>query len=183
MADTADIDLPELAEMLRGERLVSDAEVIAGLGPGTATVLIVPQGFRLGHVMRELVMRLAGRAAEQMQVALVREIPRDPHGSLDRQEAEAAMRRPGVVYRYERPATGIEHALTELVAEVLPGVRTSMTDNLLELGADSIAVAELTTLIQERLGAGIDQLQVFSAGSLRELAAVLPGLTADPGRA
>jgi acyl carrier protein len=179
-ADPGTVDVARLAAALRGDKLINEVEIIPGPGT-TITVLIVPQGFRPGHVLRARVMRLAPDAGHRLQVALLRAIPRHPDGRLDREGAFAETRRPGALYRYEPPATEAERAVVALVREVLPGVQVSVTDGFAALGGDSLATLELTGLINERLGVDVDPLRVFGAESLRELAATLAAALAAPG--
>lgn len=72
-ADPGPVHVARLAAALRGDKLINDVEIIPGPG-ATITVLIVPQGFRPGHVLRARVMRLAPDAGHRLQVALVREV-------------------------------------------------------------------------------------------------------------
>jgi acyl carrier protein len=171
--DAVQVDPGRLAALLRGDKLINDVAVMLDPEPSVITVLIVPQGYRPGHVLRQRVMRLAPEVGERLQVVLVFAIPRDPDGALDRDEALAATRRPGALYRYEPPATETERSIVELVREVLPGVQVSITDSLAGLGGDSLATLELTGLINERFGVDIDPQRVFEAESLRDLAAIL----------
>lgn len=163
----------DVVATLRGDRLINDVEVLPGPDPSVITVLVVPQGYRPGHVLRERVMRLVPEVGDRIQVALVRAIPRDPDGRLRRAEAVELTERPGVLHRYEAPASAPERALVDLVGEVLPGVQVSITDGFAALGGDSLATMELTALIHERLGIDVDPQLVFAAESLRELASAL----------
>lgn len=168
MTDPGDIDQEALAGLLRSDKMIGDAEIM--LGPGAAvTAVITPQGFRTGPVLRDRVLRLAGEAADRIQVLVVGEIPRGSDGSLD---ADAVLARLGNAYRFEPPATSSEAVLAELVGRILPGVRVSMTDTVAGLGGDSISTIELAVLIAERFGVEVPAQQVFGAASLRELAAV-----------
>jgi acyl carrier protein len=173
MSDIVDAGTRHIEATLRGDRLINDAEVLPGPDASAVTVLVVPQGYRPGHVLRERVMRLLPEIGDRVQVALVRAIPRDPGGRLRRAEAVAMTERPGVLHRYEAPASGPEQALAALVGEVLPGVQVSMSDAFAALGGDSVATMELTALIHERLGIDVDPQLVFTAESLRELASTL----------
>lgn len=174
MTDTGSIDPRELADLLRADPLVNDAEVVPGVESATATAVIAPQGFHPGHVLRERVMSLAGPVGTHIAVVVVAAVPRTPDGVLDQQEVRTAAARPGACYRYEAPATEAERALVELVCEVLTDVQVaSVTDSLTALGGDSLTAIELIVRIRERFGVDIDPQQVFGADSLRDLAAVL----------
>jgi acyl carrier protein len=166
-------NLSDLAQILREDRLVRDAEVFDGPGPATATALIVPQGYSSGPVLRERVMRLANGTAGPLQVAKVQQIPRDGSGALDHARALAMMGLPGVVYRFEPPVTDSERSLAQIVRQLLPDVRASMTDALTPLGVDSLAAVELLALISERMGVELDAQQLYSAETLHDLAAMI----------
>jgi acyl carrier protein len=179
-------DLPDLAQRLREDRNIRDAAVLAGPEPGVLTAFVVSQGYRPGPVLRQRAMAVAGDLAGRLQVAVVREIPRDREGRLDRDQALAATRRPGVLHRFEAPATDVEHTLVELIADVLPEAQISMTDGLAPLGADSLTAVELLALIDGRFGVPVEPQVLYSAETIRDLAAVIAqALAAAPvgGRA
>lgn len=177
MTDLTSIDQKAFAGLLRSDNMIDDAEIM--LGPGAAvTAVITPQGFRTGPVLRDRVLRLAGEAADQVQVLVVGEIPRGPDGSLD---ADAVLASLGNAYRFEPPVTSVEVVMAELVGRILPGVRVSMTDTVAGLGGDSISTIELAALIAGRFGVEIPAQQVFAAGSLRELAAAAEAGTSHDG--
>jgi acyl carrier protein len=166
-------DLAMVAGRLRADRLFHDVDILTGPTPERTSVLVVPQGYHAGHVLRERVLRQAG---DRVRVVLVREIPRHPDGRLDRDAALAAMREPDVVVlAFEPPANEVERRLVDLVVEVLPGTSLSMTDSLVGLGADSIAVMELVGRFREEFGVDLDPQKVFQAESLRDLAGLLAG--------
>jgi acyl carrier protein len=160
-----------LAELLREQPLIGDAEVLRDAGG--ITVLVVRRGYRPGPVVRDLVMGLAGEAGRGARVAIVSEIPRDGAGAVDEAAAWAAVRAASVLMRYEPPASEIERVLAGLVGELLPEVRVSMTDDLAVLGGDSLFAVELVALIAERLGVEVDAQELFAAESVREMAAVV----------
>lgn len=166
-------NLSELAKILRDDRLVRDAEVFDGPGPATITALIVPQGYSSGPALRERALRLVNGTGGRLQVAKVQQIPRDDSGGLDQGQALAMMGLPGVLYRFEPPATDSERSLAQIVRQVLPDVRPSMTDALTPLGVDSLAAVELLALINERMGVALDAQQLYSAETLRDLTAMI----------
>jgi acyl carrier protein len=161
-----------LAEQLREQPLISDAEVLTDAADGV-TVLVVRRGYRPGPVVRDLVMELGGEAGRRAQIAIVSEIPRDGAGTVDRAAAEAAVRGSSLVMRYEPPVSELERSLAGLVREILPDVRVSMTDDLATLGGDSLFAVELVALIAERLGVEVDAQELFAAESVREMAGVV----------
>lgn len=162
-----------IASVLRRDRLIHDVEILEGPEGAPLTALIVPQGYRPGHVLRERVMRLVPEVGDDIQVALVRAIPRDGDGQLRWAEAVALTRRPGALHRYEAPRSDLERALVSLVGELLPGVQVSVTDSVASLGGDSLTTLALTGLLLDRLGIDADPQLVFAAESLRDLASTL----------
>jgi acyl carrier protein len=161
-------DLAELRQRVALDRLVRDAEVISGPGPAAVTVLIVPQGYSPGPLIRQRVMRLADGTGGPLQVAIMREIPRDEEGMVDQHKALAAMRLPGALHRFEPAVTDTERALTELICQLLPDAQVSMTDTLVSLGADSLVTVELLELISQRMGVELDQRQLLT-GTVRDV--------------
>jgi acyl carrier protein len=168
-SNPAEAELAALAHRLREDKAIKDAEIMPG--PGEAiTAVIVQQGVRPGPVLRHRAMKLAGSAAEQVQVLLMPAIPRLADGSLDHGEVLARI---DDAYRFEAPATDDERSLAELVSRVLPGQRISMTDAVGDLGGDSIATFELAALISERFGIEVSAYQLFMANSIRDIAALV----------
>jgi acyl carrier protein len=166
------LDPDELTRLVQADRTVADAGAMTGPGPGEITVFVVPQGYRTGPVIRQRVLDLAGGhdPARPVQVAVVRQVPRDPGGGVDRETAGALIGRPGVLYPFEPPRDGTERTLVDLVRQVLPDVAISMTDALAPLGGDSLTAVELLALIQESFGVELDPQSLYAAETLRELA-------------
>lgn len=168
-SNPAEAELVTLAHRLREDKAIKDAEIMPGPG-GAITAVIVQQGVRPGPVLRHRAMKLAGSAAERVQVLLMHAIPRLADGSLDQGEVLARI---DDAFRFEAPATDDERSLAELVSRVLPGQRISMTDALGDLGGDSIATFELAVLISEHFGIEVSPYQLFMANSIRDIAALV----------
>lgn len=185
MGDTADVDPLRLAESLRDDGLIHDAEVMIGPGPETVIAFVVPQGFQPGYTLRERVMGRAGAAGRHIQLMLLWEIPRGETGLFDHDAALAAARRLGFIYRFEPPAGEIEQTLVDLVQEVLPDRQISMTDSFVALGGDSLTTVELVMRLRECFDVDVDPQRIFDAESLRDLAGLLPAnrSTDRPGHA
>lgn len=138
--------------------------------------LIVGKGFRPGPELREKAMSLAGELSGRLQVAILPKIPRHPDGSLDKEQVFAIIRRPRVLLRFEPPDTDSERKVVNLLITLLPVKNISMNDSLGDLGADSITIIELSSLVYDQFGVEISPLEVFRLQSIRELAAlVFPG--------
>ncbi|WP_163569438.1 acyl carrier protein [Fodinicola feengrottensis] len=118
-------------------------------------------------------------------VAIVGSIPTDPDGTINRENcvaiAEALERTPIGLFRYEPPADQTEVALVELLLEMLPYQRISMTDNLPMLGADSLVIVELSAVLSERFGVQVGAIELFEVRDLRGLAARLAASMALQG--
>lgn len=170
MSATAGIEPQELADRLRADSMISDAEVMLGPEPERMTALIVSKGFRFGAELRGRAMHLLGEPGGRLQVAILLKIPRCPDGSLDKEQVAAIIRRPRVLFRFEPPGTENEKNLVELLRTLLPIQLISMSDSLGDLGADSITIIELSAIIAERFGKEIPPLEMFHMGSIRELA-------------
>ena len=135
MSATAGIEPQELADRLRADSMISDAEVMLGPEPERMTALIVSKGFRFGAELRGRAMHLLGEPGGRLQVAILLKIPRCPDGSLDKEQVAAIIRRPRVLFRFEPPGTENEKNLVELLRTLLPIQLISMSDSLGDLGA------------------------------------------------
>lgn len=171
-----DVHSPHLAELLREDSMIRDAEVMIDSESGLISAFIVPHGLRSAPELRQRAMRIAGDTADRLQIVLVPGIPRKPDGSLDEVQGRIAMQRSGAVHRYEPATTEIERSVVALVEEVFPGRQVSVADSFAGLGGDSLSTLQLTTLIEERLGVYIPPQDVFGAESLRDLAAAAGSL-------
>jgi acyl carrier protein len=165
----------ELTRLIRGNPLVMDAELVDG-ADGALIALIVPQGYVPGPVLRQHAMSSAGESASRVGVVVVRRIPRDHDGLLDRDRALVLAGQPGALHRYEPPGTGAERLLAELVGRLLPDAQVSMSDGLAPLGGDSLIALELIALIEERTGVELDPQELYSAETMRDLAQRLDAL-------
>jgi acyl carrier protein len=176
MSSESGIEPQDLADRLRGDPLISDVEVMSGPEQGRVTAFIVGKGFRPGPELREKAMSLAGELSGRLQVAILPKIPRRPDGSLDKEQAVIIIRRPRMLLRFEPPATDSEREVVELLSTLLPVKNISMSDYLGNLGADSITIIELASLIADEFGIEISPLDMFRLQSIRELVAlVFPG--------
>jgi acyl carrier protein len=172
-----DVHSAHLAELLRKDGMIRDAEVTIDSESGLISAFIVPRGLRSAPELRQRAMRIAGDTADRLQIVLVHGIPRKPDGSLDEVQGRIAMQRSGAVHRYESATTEIERSVVALVEEVLPGRQVSVTDSFAGLGGDSLSTLQLTALIEERLGVSIPPQDAFGAESLHDLAATVESMS------
>ncbi|MCG5214611.1 phosphopantetheine-binding protein [Streptosporangium soli] len=132
---------------------------------GELAIAVVPDLYASAVEIREHLWRELRDDAPEL-VALVEELP-DDAGLLS--ERVAALD-PGELSRYVEAAGDVERRLQGIVAEVLEAERVGVLDDLIDLGADSLTVVRMSTLISERLGAEISLEAVFDASTIRALA-------------
>jgi acyl carrier protein len=170
--------LADSTRRLLADALVNDCLVATGLLPGRTIAFIVPQGFRLGPLLRQRARERIPDVGRTLEVAVVGQIPRTPDGAPDWKMMHEALGAAGTVYGFEPPAGETERALAHLIAEVFPSIEVSMTDNLGDLGGDSLITLELSIRISERFGAEIDPHDLYRADSLRDIARLLANSSA-----
>jgi acyl carrier protein len=129
---------------------------------------VVPVQFASVIEIREHVWSLLAEDGPAL-VALVDALPPDP----DAFAATLPTLSPTRVTRFVPPHTGLERTLCDMVAEsvgVPDATRVGVDDDFLDLGADSMSVIQLVTLIQESLGVELPLEEAVDAGSVRVLA-------------
>jgi acyl carrier protein len=146
---------------------VADAALLQPADSPTS-VLVVPQGFQSGVMLRQLVLEVAP-PGWPLQVVIVLAMPRID-GELDAATATEMVRTSQYIYRYEPPETDGEKRLVAMLEELITDVQVSMTDTLADLGGDSLTAIQLAELLYDRQGITVDPSELYAAGSLRELA-------------
>ena len=155
---------------------VGDAAVLGGATGGPASVLLVPQGFQPGPVLRRLVRSAAPSYEPPPQVVLTQSVPR-VDGALDLPAAREIVRTSPYRYWYEPAATPAEAVLLAEVQTLFPDLEISVTDSLADLGGDSLTAIQLAEQLEQRHGTPLDPSALFAAGTFRDLAATLrPGV-------
>jgi acyl carrier protein len=142
---------------------------------GEWALAVVPVQFTSVIEIREHVWSLLAEDSPDL-VALVDTLPQDP----DTFGATTLPTLPTTqVTRYVPPGGDLERTLCAMVAEsVGDGVagagtdtaRIGLDDDFLDLGADSMSVIQLVTLIQESLGVEMPLEEAIDAGNVRALA-------------
>lgn len=170
------IEAGEIEPVLEGLDKVRAAAVVLGADQAghvqlTAYVVAVEHASVSGSDMRAaLSERLPAYMVPKVFVFLD-ELPLGPNGKLDRQALEKRV----VEYQskeYTAPATPLEQSLADVWSEVLNVENPGVTDNIFDLGADSIVVVQIVGKAKQ-LGIGITVEQCFSHQTIRELAQVV----------
>ncbi|MBV8827410.1 MAG: hypothetical protein JO220_20680 [Hyphomicrobiales bacterium] len=146
-------------------------------GRAMPVVAVVPFAFASPPQVRSLALECGGYS-EAPAVILCKEMPRLPDGRLDTAHLMAAAKARGTIFFYERAATELESQLVTLVENVLGISPAGVTDDLLDLGLDSLRAVHLTSAL-ERLHPGrISLADLFELNTIRRLAAHIEGLDA-----
>ena len=180
------VDPQAVEHALVGLPQVSEAVVSALPTPDGDTRLVahvLPEGGE-PVVPRELRLALAEQFPPYMIPSVflaVDTMPRNSRGKVDRAMLrQAALGGASAVRGAHVPArTEKEHELAELVADVLDVESVGVTDDIFELGADSLTAAELLTEIHERLGVDLTTAHLLTAPTIEALAQQLD--VSDPG--
>ncbi len=160
-------------EQLRGNPRVVDAEILPSAEP-QVTVIVVPDGFRVGPEIRQDVLDVAGDLGVPLVVVPTASMPRQSDGALDHAAATELLLSSGYTFTY-RPAGSTEEevvlrTVSELIEDSLPGVAVSVTDDLASLGGDSLTALELSDRIQHTFGVTLSAVDLYGAPSLSEVA-------------
>ncbi|MER5639174.1 phosphopantetheine-binding protein [Kitasatospora sp. NPDC002227] len=75
--------------------------------------------------------------------------------------------------RYEPAGTELEAALADRLAELLALPRVGALDDFVDLGGDSLTAVRFLTALQAEFGAAVSVVELFAAGTVRELARLL----------
>ncbi|MFF7994562.1 phosphopantetheine-binding protein [Kitasatospora xanthocidica] len=161
-------------QALAGHPGVLDAAVTsAGGGVGVVGVGVVAV---LGEMCTALevredlrtVMTAAGHEAEPAVLPVAR-IPERPIGPVEE------IAGPSGVSRYEPPGSELEASLASRLAGLLGLPRVGVLDDFVELGGDSLTAVTFLHALQEAYDAPLSVVELFSAGTVREIAELLAG--------
>lgn len=172
---SAENTYPWLADLRRNPDVV-EAEILP-VAEERVVVLVVPKGFRVGPDIRQNVLDVAGDLGVPLVVVPTASMPRHADGTLDPAAAGEIYRNSGYTFAYQAPRTVEEETVCRLVADLLaeslPGVTISVTDDLAALGGDSLTALELSERIQSTEGVPLSAADLYGAQSLGEVAAAL----------
>ncbi|MEO9326908.1 amino acid adenylation domain-containing protein [Gordonia aurantiaca] len=108
------------------------------------------------------------------RVVIVDRLPCDATGTVDRARvAEMIAATPELRGVHRSPVTGVEKVVAEAVTDVLGVPDPSMDDELVQLGATSLGVMQLATLLGTRLRVVVDVAGLLAATTLADIAAVV----------
>ena len=168
------MDLDKAAVRLRAQPEIREVAA-ARAADGRLYVLVEPQGFVYGAVLRDIVLDEVETQHADIAVAVVRGLPRnvadgsvDPAASVTLAQEVVADGR--WVFAFEPAGTPEEKAVSELLLELLHARRVSMTDSLPLLGVDSLVLVELSAAITQRFGVTVNAMDLFDADSVRDVA-------------
>lgn len=136
--------------------------------------------------LRQWKQQLAAQLPDYMVPALlvpVQRWPLTPNGKIDKR-ALPAPDFTGYQGDYVAPQTPTETALTAIWSQVLglAAERLSVDANFFDLGGHSLLAVKLLTLVRSELQAEVSMAQIFSAPSIRQLAALLDQTASQPLR-
>ncbi len=168
------VSLAEVETALNLVEQVAGAAVVAGesaLGETQLLAYVVPASDpapSVGDLRRELRRRLPDHAVPSAFV-LVGQLPRGPHGKVDRaQLAPPGRERPPADDAStnglggEEPVGEVEELIAGLWARVLDRPRVGRDQDFFELGGDSLAAAEVALAVHAALGVEVG-LRAFAA--------------------
>ncbi len=155
---------------------VAEATVTAPgrLEEGIVDAFVVRRGFVSGPHLRNRMDDLAREVSldARMRLTLVTTLPLID-GVLDLDRAYALLLDGQSTYQYLAPQTEAEETVAQLLTTLLGVEPISVTDDLLELGADSLVAVELTEHLASHHGVAIDAHVLFGAGSIRDIAKLI----------
>ncbi|MFC7548672.1 acyl carrier protein [Plantactinospora sp. GCM10030261] len=173
------VDLGGTEQRLRERAEINDVAAVRS-PDGRLYVLLERQGLVYGPWARDLVLDEIDEDHANVCVVVVGTVPRCAStGALDHTMcitlSERAAENPAWVFSLDPPVTAAEKMLSELITELLPIQRLSMTDSLPMVGADSLVLAELSAALTARFGVSVDAMRLFETDTVRELAVVVFG--------
>ncbi|MGC5257543.1 amino acid adenylation domain-containing protein [Gordonia sp. DT218] len=174
--DGTRVDLAELERAALEVDGVADASAVmtaTGLGVG-----VIADGSADRDRIRAAVRRRVNSVVPQViwpqHVGVLDRLPTNMAGGIDRAAVAAALvAAPKPAARYRAPETPIEQAVADAVTAVVGAVRPSMDDELVQLGANSMAFMQLAAQLGASLKVVVGVRELNDVTTLRELAAVI----------
>ena len=107
-------------------------------------------------------------------VVLLGELPRTPHGKLDRRALPEPPRTSEVnEYPFDPPQTSVERSIAETWSEVLSLERVGRHDNFFALGGTSLQAIRIAARLRERLGVAVPLSTLLEAPTVEALARIV----------
>ncbi|MFY1691160.1 phosphopantetheine-binding protein [Plantactinospora sp. WMMB782] len=138
-------------------------------------VAVVPTRYASALELRERVWSVLGRDEVPVVVGFLPQLPLDMDGSADGDGVvrEMSSLAEPQVSRFVDPATPLEEDLRNFVQDLLELPRVGMTDHMVDLGRTSLLALELSTKICDKYDIQLAPEDVFDAGTIRALTAVV----------
>ncbi|AKK25730.1 non-ribosomal peptide synthetase [Mycobacterium sp. EPa45] len=179
------IELGEVAAAVTVDPSVGNAVVIAAELPHLGKSLVAYMAPAAGEVVdvERIRIRVAAALPDYMIPAayvVVDEIPVTANGKLDRAALPAPEIGPAVEYRV--PVTETERAVAGLFVGLLGATEVGCDDSFFALGGHSLLATKLVGAIREACGVEVSVRDVFEAGSVGRLAALIDDLGDGPTR-
>lgn len=169
------IEVGEIETAMRSHPSVKQACVLPEIDQGRATRLI---GFCIaadGQEVNDAVLRhhLQGKLPSYMVPSAIVPVPSFPlnvNGKIDRPKLLDIERSRRAASSFTAPETDDEKNLCDIVVEVMQVPRVGVTDNLFELGVDSLRIFQITSRAT-KAGIAITPRMVLQARTVRDILA------------
>lgn len=173
------IELGEVAAAVTVDPSVGNAVVVATDLPQLGKSLVAYLAPAAGEVVdvERIRVRVAAALPDYMIPAayvVIDEIPVTANGKLDRAALPAPEIKPVVEYR--APGTATERTVAELFARLLGADEVGCEDSFFGLGGHSLLATKLVAAIREASGVDVSVRDVFEAGTVGDLAALIDDL-------
>jgi amino acid adenylation domain-containing protein len=168
------IELGEIEAALRQHAAVTDAAIIAVSNKSGETSLVayvaLSREVSTGELQDHLKDRLPGYMIPASFVMLER-LPLTSNGKLDRKALPAPdSARPDLLVSYRAPETELELTIARVWQEMLGLDKVGVHDNFFDLGANSLMVVQVSSLLKDEIGREISVVDLFKYPSIRMLA-------------
>lgn len=166
------IELDEIKNILLKHETVRDAVVVDKTDSGMSQYLcayIIPEG---EYEEETLCKYLSTQLPDYMIPAyfiLVDEIPLSPNGKVDRNALPDPTVNTSTEKAYISPANEMEKTLTEIWEQVLKIEKLGVTDNLFNLGANSLKIIIGMSKIHKEIGIQIPLAEIFQNPTVRTM--------------
>ncbi len=182
------IELGEIESCLRRQPHVADAAALIQQTPSGHPHLAAYVAATPGHALtaEALTTALGSALPAHMvpeRVAVLPALPRTHDGKLDRRALPAPSREPGAVDARTPPASARERLISAVWSEVLGIAAPDILTNFFDLGGNSLALAKVHALLEDRLGQPIAFHDLFKHPTIRALSSALGRSDENPAPA
>ncbi len=169
------VEVDEIEAALYDHEHVRQAAVVARTGSNGAVVLIAyvqttPSATE--GTLRDALKKTLPEHMLPMQIIFLDELPRLPNGKIDRNALPApAVSRESTPEK--NPHTKLQSDLIAILSELLGVGPIALDDNFMQLGANSLILAQFAARTSRTLGLEVDTKDVFCHPTIAELSCVL----------